>query len=140
MTWPCRSRKIRIVRYPYRGYCPANIRLAGRTAASLAISRDTYVSVDRATESKAHARRLTGHAQRRRRPAAGARVRLPLFSGDLLEDVDVEIAVGHHLLKPTVFLLELTEALDVRRFQRPEPLPPRVDGLITDAVLLRHVG
>src|SRR4051812_7796229 len=57
MTWPWRSRKIRIVRYPYRGYCPANVLIAGRTEASSAISRDTYPSVDRATESKAHARR-----------------------------------------------------------------------------------
>lgn len=28
---PWRSRKIRIVRYPKRGYCPANVRMAGRT-------------------------------------------------------------------------------------------------------------
>jgi hypothetical protein len=86
-------------------------------------------------ESTAHAR-LTGRARWRRRPAAGARVRLRFFSRDLLEDVDLEIAVGHHFLQPTIFLLELTGPLDVGRFQRPEPLSPRVDRLITDAVLL----
>jgi hypothetical protein len=33
---------------------------------------------------------------------------------------DLEIAVGHHLLEATVFLLELTEALDVRRSDAPK--------------------
>ena len=37
-------------------------------------------------------------------------MRLPFFSGDLLEDVDLQIAIGHHFLQPTVFLLELPEA------------------------------
>ena len=41
------------------------------------------------------------------RPAAGSRVRLPLFSRDLLEDVDLQVAVRHHLLQAAVLLLEL---------------------------------
>ena len=57
-----------------------------------------------------------------------------------LRDIDLKIAVGNHLLEPIVFLPELPEALDVGQFQRPEPFPSRVDGLITDAVHLRHVG
>jgi hypothetical protein len=37
--------------------------------------------------------------------------------GDLLEDVDLEIAVGEDLLEPTVFLLQLPEPFDVGRLQ-----------------------
>ena len=37
----------------------------------------------------------------------GARVRRPFFSRDLLEDVDLQIAVRHHLLQAAVLLLEL---------------------------------
>ena len=53
--------------------------------------------------------RVTAHT----RPAAGGRVRLPFFSRDLLEHVDLEIPVGHHLLQPTVFVLELPQALHI---------------------------
>ena len=41
------------------------------------------------------------------RQVTGAHVRLPFFSRDLLEHVDLEIPIGHHLLQPTVLLLEL---------------------------------
>jgi len=41
------------------------------------------------------------------RPAAGARMRLPVFLRDLLERVDLELAVRHHLLQATIFGLEL---------------------------------
>ncbi len=44
-----------MIRYPYWGYWPAKLRIAGRTAASCAIGRDTLPSVDRAAEGKAHA-------------------------------------------------------------------------------------
>src|SRR5205814_7171214 len=71
----------------------------------------------------------TGRALRRRRPAAGARVRLPFFSGDLLEHVDLEVAVGHHFLEPAVFPFELPEPPHVGGLQRAEPLPPGVDRL-----------
>ena len=49
------------------------------------------------------------------RPAAGARVRLPFFSGDLLEHVDLQISIGHHLFQPAVLLLELAAAASHRR-------------------------
>ena len=73
------------------------------------------------------------------RPAAGARVRLPFFSRDLLEDVDLQVPVRHHLLQAAVLLLELAQALDVGRFQAAKVLPPAVDRLAADTVLLRHV-
>ena len=47
------------------------------------------------------------------RPAAGAHVRPPFFSGDLLEHVDLQIAIGHHLLQAPVLLLELAQTLHV---------------------------
>src|SRR4029453_14967712 len=70
----------------------------------------------------------------------GACVRLPFSPRDLLEDVDLELAVRHHLLEAAVFLLELPQALDVGGFQAAEMLPPGVDRLRTDAVLLGHLG
>jgi hypothetical protein len=78
----------------------------------------------------------TGHALRRRRPAAGARVRLPFFSRDLLQDVDLEIPIRDHFLQPAVFLLELPQPLHVGGLQAPEVLPPGVDRLGAHAVLL----
>jgi hypothetical protein len=44
-------------------------------------------------------------------------VRLPFFSRDLLQHVDLEIAIGHHLFQPAIFLLELPEALHVGRLE-----------------------
>src|SRR5438093_1512054 len=67
--------------------------------------------------------RLIAHT----RPAAGARVRLPFFSRDLLEDLELEIAVGHQAFQPTVFLLQLAEAFDVRGLERAEMFPPAVN-------------
>jgi hypothetical protein len=63
-------------------------------------------------------------------------VRRPFFSRDLLEDVDLEIAVSDHLLQPAVLLLQSAQALHIGGFEGPVPLPPRVDRLIADAVLL----
>ena len=45
--------------------------------------------------------RAIGHT----RPAVGAGVRLPFFSGDLLEDLELQVAVGYQLFEPPVFLL-----------------------------------
>src|SRR5712675_2253526 len=57
----------------------------------------------RASIARPKARRTRGGSTDRglahTRPAADARVRLPFFSGDLLEDVDLQIAIGHHLLQ-----------------------------------------
>src|SRR6185437_6856396 len=81
----------------------------------------------------------TGPALRRRQPAAGAHVRLPFFSGDLLEDVDLEVSVRDHLLQPAVFLLELPEPFHVARLQAAEVFAPGVDRLRAHTVLLRHL-
>ena len=62
-----------------------------------------------------------------------------IFSRDLLEDVDLQVPVRHHLLQAAVLLLELAHALDVGRFQAAKVLPPAVDRLAADTVLLRHV-
>jgi hypothetical protein len=82
----------------------------------------------------------TGPARGRRRPAAGARVRPPSVSGDLLEDVDPEILVGHHLLQPPVFALELPHSLDVGRVQRAEVFAPAEDRLRANAVTCCRVS
>jgi hypothetical protein len=67
-------------------------------------------------------------------------VRRPFFSRDLLQDIDLEVPIGDHLLQPAVLLLELPQPFDVSGLQRAEPLPPGVDRLIADAVLLGHLG
>ena len=63
----------------------------------------------------------------------------PLFSRDLLEDVDLQITVRHLLLQAAGFLLDLAHAFDVGRFQAAKVLPPALDRLGADAVLVRHV-
>jgi len=55
ITCPRRARKMRIRRYPNRGYCAASSRTTASDAASRATKRDVYCNVERATESKAHA-------------------------------------------------------------------------------------
>jgi hypothetical protein len=47
------------------------------------------------------------------RPAARARVRLPFFSGDLLENVKLQIAVQENLLQTAAFLLQLAQPFSV---------------------------
>jgi hypothetical protein len=61
-------------------------------------------------------------------------VRLPSLSGDLLEHVDLEVPVGDHLLQAPVFLLDLSQPLDVGRFEGAEVLPSGVDRLAADPV------
>jgi hypothetical protein len=58
---------------------------------------------------------------------------------DLLEDIDLQVAVGHHLLQAPVFVLEVAQALDVGGIQRPKVFPPGVDRRGADAVLLGHL-
>ena len=67
-------------------------------------------------------------------------MRLPFFSGDLLEDVELEVAVRDHLLQPTVFLLQLPQPLDVGGLQRAEVLPPAVDRLALTPCFLATSG
>ena len=59
----------------------------------------------------------------------------PVDRRDLLEDVDLQVTVRHHLLQATVFLLKLAQALYVGRFQAAKVLPPAIDRLGADAVL-----
>jgi hypothetical protein len=51
----------------------------------------------------------TRRASEHTRPPAGARVRLPFFSRDLLEELDLQIALRHELLQPAVFVLEVPQ-------------------------------
>jgi len=64
---------------------------------------------------------------------------LPVISGDLLRDLDFEVAVGHDPLQATVLHLELPQAFHVHGFELAEPQAPQVDRLLGDAVLLRHL-
>jgi hypothetical protein len=66
-------------------------------------------------------------------------VRRPFVSRDLLEHVELEVAIGDDPFQPAVFLLQLPQALHVRGLERAEMLPPAVDRLRADAVLLRHL-
>src|SRR5205823_9811994 len=64
--------------------------------------------------------------------AAGGPARSPVFCGDFLHHLDLEIALGHQLLQPGVLRLELPQAPDVARLQAPETLAPSVDRLLAD--------
>src|SRR3954469_14222904 len=81
----------------------------------------------------------TSRASPHTRPAAGARVRLPFFSGDLLEDVQLEIPVREDLLQAAVFLLQLAQPLDVGRLERAEVFAPAVNRLGAHAMLVGHL-
>ena len=61
---PRRARKTRIFRSPYRGYWPASSRMTANAGASRCRSRDTEPSVDRETDTTAHARRLDSPRRR----------------------------------------------------------------------------
>ena len=90
---PRRARKTRIFRSPYRGYWPASSRMTANAGASRCRSRDTEPSVDRETDTTAHARRLDS-PRRRADATCCRRTRAPtIFSCDLLEHVDLQIAI-----------------------------------------------
>jgi hypothetical protein len=59
---------------------------------------------------------------------------LTIFCGDLLHHLDLEVALGHQLLQPSVFLLELLQPPNVVGLERPEPLLPRVHRLVVHLV------
>jgi hypothetical protein len=80
-----------------------HVRQDGRIAGS----QPRLVSQRRAGDRQQGARAAARQAARPCKPVAGARVRLPFCSGDLLEHVNLEIAVGHHLLQPAILGLEL---------------------------------
>ena len=95
-----------------------------------------------------------GPSDREQGARAAARQAAPLGVGDLLpahacayhffrvislRTSSSRSRSAHHLLQPPVFLLQLPQALDVRGLQRAEVLPPAVDRLGADAVLLGHL-
>src|SRR4051794_20957928 len=51
-------------------------------------------------------------------------------------DLDLEVALRHQLLQPSVFLFQLTQALHVGRVELAELPAPHIDRLLADAVLL----
>lgn len=75
----------------------------------------------------------------RNRPAGDERVRLPFFCGDLLHDLDFEVALGQEFLEPCVLALELPQPLDLVGAHAAEALAPGVDRLLTDAVPLGYL-
>jgi hypothetical protein len=68
--------------------------------------------------------------------AAGEPARSPVFCGDFLHHLDLEIPLGHQLLQPRILGLELLQAPDVARPKAAETLPPSVDRLLADTVPL----
>ena len=85
-------------------------------------------------ESKAHARRRDKPRDRAYATCCQrTRAPNPLFSGDPLQDVELEIPVRDHLLQPPVLVLELSQPLHVGRLQRAEVSPPPADRLRADA-------
>ena len=91
-------------------------------------------SCDREQGARAAARQAARTGIRNLLPAHACAYQF--FSGDLLEHVDLKLPVGDHLLQPAVLLLELPQALHIGGLQRAEVLPPAVDRLGADPVLL----
>ena len=91
---------------------PASWRPRGRRAAPGAI--DSLMSTARRRVRRTRGG-LTDRVSVHTRPVAGARVRLPFVSGDLLEDVDLELAIRDHLLQPRILLLDRAAATASRR-------------------------
>jgi hypothetical protein len=46
------------------------------------------------------------------------------FRGNFLQDLNVQIDLGHHLLERDVLLLEMSQPLHVHRFELPHALAP----------------
>ena len=59
--------------------------------------------------------------------AADGPSRSPVFCGDFLHDLDLEITLGNELLQPRILGLELLQAPDVVRLKATETLAPGVD-------------
>jgi hypothetical protein len=54
-------------------------------------------------------------------------------------DVDLELAIGHHLFQPAIFLLQLTQAFQIGGLECAEVLSPAVDRLGADTMLLGYL-
>ncbi len=61
---------------------------------------------------------------------------LTIFATISLHHVDLEVALGHEFLQARVLLLELLQPPKIVGLERPEPLLPRVDRLISGLVPL----
>jgi len=59
---------------------------------------------------------------------------------DVLQDIDLEVPLGHQLLQLSVLPLELPETLGVRDVHPPELLPPPEDRLLAHPVLPCRLG
>src|SRR5690606_35018166 len=85
----------------------------------------------------------TGRVRTPTRPVPAAPAGSPLSAVDLLEQINVEIALSEQLLKLGVLDFQGFEALHVCRVQTGKVLAPDVDRLFADLVLLgrlRHRG
>ncbi len=103
--------------------------------------RKTYFSVEREIPISPQARRFDrprSHANARLARAAPAGS--PLSTVDLLEQVDVKIALSKQLLELGVLRLQRLQALHVGWLQAPEVLTPAVDRLLANPVLLGRLG
>jgi hypothetical protein len=70
--------------------------------------------VDRAIDRRAHARRLDTPREQAYATSCRRSRALTFFSRDLLEDVDLEIALGHELLQPAVPVLDVPQPPDIQ--------------------------
>ena len=101
--------------------------MAASAGASFCGSLDSQNCAEQATDKPAESK---APVSSRGRPVAGGPVRSPFFSGDLLHDLDLEVAVGNDLLEAGVPLLELPQPLEVRGLQRAEARAPGIDGCV----------
>src|SRR5512139_746001 len=67
---------------------------------------------------------------------AGGPARSPVFCGDFLHHLDLEVTLGHQLLQPRILDLKLLQAAHVVRLKPAETLAPDVDRLLAGPVPL----
>ena len=65
-------------------------------------------------------------------------VRSPLFCVDFLHDLDFQITVNQHLLKPGILCLQRLEAFDLVGIELAELFASNVDRRVTHAMSLGH--
>ena len=76
----------------------------------------------------------TGHVRKRTRPARAVPASSPLSAIDLLERIDLEIALGKDAFELGVLAFECSQSLDIGRFKAGEMTTPVVDRLLADLV------
>jgi len=91
--------------------------LADIGSASRSARTDRYVSADRATSSSSQARRFDRPRSQANATCSRRAASSPLSAIDLLERIDLEIALGKDAFELRVLAFECSQSLDIGRFK-----------------------